>query len=222
MSVIKKLSEVGLAALGKFLGKKVFEHIEQKSIPIPESVIRFSLSKMLSKHEIEIASLKCSEDKIHIQAKTRKMGVKVKYNLEVMVEQLQINPLEHNAVIAIASDSLHGENIGGSIASWLVRLLIDDIVAKSIAYTDSDDLISYDKSTRKATADLIAIRQVAMLYEPMAILRGQSIIQFFEVKSVSHTNSGLALHYDLKTDMLSGITAGVVKKLLGVKSVNIF
>jgi len=202
MSFLKNFTRAGI------------KNMEQKTIPIPESLIKHSLSNMLSKHNIEIDDLKCSEKGIHIQTKARKMGVKVKYGLDVKIEQLQVNPTEHNAVIAILADSLHGENIAGSIASWIIKLVIDDIVAKSIDTTDGQAVVSYDKSTRKATADLISIKQVAMLYEPKAIFGGKPIIQFFEVNSVSHTDLGLTVHFDFKMDMPFKKTSGFVEKLL--------
>ena len=216
MSILKNLTRNGISEFKKVLGQKIFKNVKQKTIPISESAIKYSLSKMLSEYDIEIDGLECSGNGILIQAQALKKGIKIKYNLDVIVEQLQITPQEHYTVIAVVSDSLHGENIAGRIASWLIKLMIDDIVAKSVDFTDSQNIVSYDKSNRKATADLIALKHVAMLYEPMTILLGKSVIQFFEVNSVSHTDSGLAIHYNLKTDMFSGMAAGVVEKIIGV------
>ncbi len=216
MSILKDLTKAGITGFKSILNQNVFKNVKEKTIPIPESLIRYKLSKMLSEHDIEIDELKCSEKGIHIQTKASKMGVKMNYGLDVKIEQLQVNPIEHKAVIAVLSDSLHGENIAGSIASWIIKLVIDDIVAKSIDTTDSQVVVSYDKSTRKATGDLMSIKQVAMLYEPKTILGGKSAIQFFEVNSVSHTDLGLTVHFDFKTDMPLGKASGFVEKFLGL------
>ena len=216
MKVFKSLASVGFGELKKFISNKVIENARCKTIPIPESVIRSQLTKLLGEHNIVVDSLKCSKDGIDIEAKARKMGMKVKYDLQVRIEQLLVNPAEHVARIAVISDSIKGENVAGKIAACIIKLVIDDIVAKSLDFTDSQKVVSYNKISRKATADLIAIRQIALLYETRPILLGNAIVDIFRVDSVSHTDSGLSIHYDLETGILPGIAATAVKKALGV------
>ncbi|MCK5786809.1 MAG: hypothetical protein KAH54_09675 [Candidatus Sabulitectum sp.] len=160
--------------------------------------------------------MKCSKVGIDIKAEARKMGIKVSYDLQVNIEQLLVNPAEHTARIAVISDSIKGENIAGKVAACIIKLVIDDIVAKSLEFTDRQVAISYDKTSRKATADLITIRQIAMLYETRPILLGKAIIDFFKVNSVSHTDSGLLIRYDIATDAIPGMVAATVERALGV------
>ncbi len=189
-----------LNSIKGLLGENILKNLSEKKINIPESVIREQLSSKLEEKNVELESLKCSGNDIAIKIKAKKFGIKSKYKAKIKIDQLCIDPDNHNAIFEIVSDDIKGNGIFSEIIIYLFKLIIDDIFEKTINYTDLKDLVVYDKNNRKATIDLINIDHIAKLYEPQAVLLGKPIIDFFQIKSLSHIKSGLDIHFDIKID----------------------
>ena len=187
-------SSDALSSLKGVYSSKIISSIKEKKFSIPESVIKQKLSKELDSDKLKLSSLNCKNDGLTVEIDAEKLGAKIHYAAFLKLSELRINPTKHYIKIDVQGEHLEGSNLRGKILSVLVKIIVDDIVAKAISMSSNRSNVSYDETSRRATVDLICIDAVAKLYKPL--LFNKAPIDLVEVNGISHAKGSVVIHCD--------------------------
>lgn len=172
------------------LSGRLLESLKTGSLFITESVILEGLRSGLSGHGISVESLSCTGEGVTADFVKRLVGATLDYTATIKVLEFEISAVRHEVVLQVVDDRLAGDNLWSKIVASLITLLVKDIVAGVLSFSDVEKTIRYESSERKAFLDLYDIPAVQALYTERPILR-RRIVDFVSIEKCVHESGGL-------------------------------
>lgn len=177
------------------LSEQLLSSLSDKSFLIPESAIASYVDMKLESGSVDFQHVHCSADGIEISVSKKKLGASLKYRILLCITSFEISPGKNKASMLVKSDELTGSRMWDKIIGLIIRVIINDIISYSVAHSEDEFDIEYDKESRTATVDLLDFPNIEKLYEEHIILCSKRVIDFIQIMSISHEAEGLRVHF---------------------------